>query len=484
MLGMLVTPAILIVATVGGHQAWEWQAERRLDHLIDGLRHNGQPVSMAELTSATTAPESQNGAVDLRKASDGITLDESWQGLFGPVPVQLPLTDDELTVLRQAVKSNRETLASIRAAMDKPLMDWNALQPPAPRMPFPFGGRATGYFRQRSISQLLYVGTLVAHHDHDDRTALDRIDDILFIARATAKRPSIRAQILSLRLYDVACTSLIQILPELAIGDEPGQAPKARVKSLCRQLLDEQDTRESMLYCLRVERARQLDAARGILVPNLRDTLGGGSGGGGGGLDSNTWNDPLPMPSPGAPVERTLYRPVYLGRVQQSLERLEIAMQSLEAPAYRGFLSQFPEGSTEPNDSEGADDKSLRLLTTAIQQIGRSYYATLARCRASGVALAVVLYRAEHEGHWPSSDLKKALVPEYLSAVPADPLATSGESIVFVPSEKRPRVYSVGDDGIDDGGFPPDPFAASMEELRMTDFVIDLSRQPRPQSRN
>jgi hypothetical protein len=159
-------------------------------------------------------------------------------------------------------------------------------------------------------------------------------------------------------------------------------------------------------------------------------------------------------------------------------------MQSLGAPAYRGFLSEFPEGSTEPSDDEGADDKSLRLLTTAIQQIGRSYYATLARCRATGVALAVVLYRAEHEGHWPSADLQKALVPEYLAAVPADPLATSGESIVFVPSEKRPRVYSVGDDGIDDGGFPPDPFAASMEELRMTDFVIDLSRQPRPQSRN
>ena len=471
---MLVTPALLIVATVGGHQAWEWQAERRLERFVQGLRDSGQPVSMNELIPVTPVADATNGAVELRMASEVVSVDEGWQSLFNVVPVALPLSDAELDVLRPAIKANREAIERVRAAMGKPAVDWNGVLPSPTRPMSPWGGgRGFGFFRQRGISQLLYAATLVAHHDRNDAAAFDRIDELLFIARAIGKRPTVRSQVSSLRLYDVAHTAIDEILPDLNIGDGPGEVPASRVRELYGRLLSGDEAPESMTYCLRAERARQLDQARGVTILAMRD--------GGGGMDSGTWSEPLPMPYPGSSLERTLTRPMYLARVQQSLERLQLTLESFEAPTYREFLCTFPEGSGELSD-EQADDKALRLLTGAVQQIGRTYYGTLARGRATGLGMAIALYRAEHGGQWPPADLAP-LVPGYVAAVPPDPLATSGQSLVFVPSATRPRVYSVGDDGIDDGGYPPDPYAASIEDLRMTDYVVDFIRQPRPQPR-
>ena len=99
--------------------------------------------------------------------------------------------------------------------------------------------------------------------------------------------------------------------------------------------------------------------------------------------------------------------------------------------------------------------------------------------RTSATALALSLYRSTHQGNLPAGDLK-GVTPAYLpNGVPADPLSTSGEKLVYVADPTRPRVYSVGEDGIDDGGWPAQPYASRPEELRLTDWVVDLTRQPR-----
>lgn len=64
-------------------------------------------------------------------------------------------------------------------------------------------------------------------------------------------------------------------------------------------------------------------------------------------------------------------------------------------------------------------------------------------------ALALRLYAADHDGRHPPN--LGALVPRYLSAVPADLLAAGSPLLKYVP-DNEPRVYSVGKDSIDDGG--------------------------------
>jgi hypothetical protein len=66
---------------------------------------------------------------------------------------------------------------------------------------------------------------------------------------------------------------------------------------------------------------------------------------------------------------------------------------------------------------------------------------------ATGLALRI--YRAEH-GRFPAT--LQELVPEYLPAVPRDALAEDGRALTYL-LEADPRiVYSVGTDGVDNGG--------------------------------
>ena len=68
--------------------------------------------------------------------------------------------------------------------------------------------------------------------------------------------------------------------------------------------------------------------------------------------------------------------------------------------------------------------------------------------RLAAVALATRLYYVEN-GKWPAS--LDELAPKYLPAVPDDPMA-SGKRIGYVAEEARPRIYSVGENGTDEGG--------------------------------
>src|SRR5258706_4474745 len=69
--------------------------------------------------------------------------------------------------------------------------------------------------------------------------------------------------------------------------------------------------------------------------------------------------------------------------------------------------------------------------------------------RLAAAGLAVRWFAGEHEGKLPKS--LEELVPKYLPWLPKDPMA-SDRSIRYVADEKRPVVYSVGYDGMDDGG--------------------------------
>ena len=66
------------------------------------------------------------------------------------------------------------------------------------------------------------------------------------------------------------------------------------------------------------------------------------------------------------------------------------------------------------------------------------------------VGIALELYRRDH-GNYPTT--LTDLVPHYLPAVPAD--RVTGSDVKYRLVNGHPIVYSVGDDGVDDGGKPP-----------------------------
>ncbi len=62
--------------------------------------------------------------------------------------------------------------------------------------------------------------------------------------------------------------------------------------------------------------------------------------------------------------------------------------------------------------------------------------------------MAVRRYQLEHDGALPKS--LEELVPAYLEAVPADPFSEG--RLIYRPAFDSYLLYSVGSDGVDDGG--------------------------------
>ena len=76
-------------------------------------------------------------------------------------------------------------------------------------------------------------------------------------------------------------------------------------------------------------------------------------------------------------------------------------------------------------------------------------------------------------------------MPKYLPAVPLDGLA-AGAPLRYVPDPTKPLVYSVGQNGVDDGGSDrvlekhAIRNAKNIGKWQRADCVIPLTRQPRP----
>ncbi|MCI0461881.1 MAG: hypothetical protein L0Z62_33435, partial [Gemmataceae bacterium] len=89
-------------------------------------------------------------------------------------------------------------------------------------------------------------------------------------------------------------------------------------------------------------------------------------------------------------------------------------------------------------------------------------------------ALALERYRCEH-GCWP--DTLSALVPAQLTQVPADPY--DGKPLRYRPLPEGVLIYSVGPDGLDNGGNLPDRRGARMgTDLGLRLWDVALRRQP------
>src|SRR5205823_316826 len=94
------------------------------------------------------------------------------------------------------------------------------------------------------------------------------------------------------------------------------------------------------------------------------------------------------------------------------------------------------------------------------------------------------LYRCHQHDAWPDS--LEQLVPDYLPSVPLDPLAAGARAFKYASrsATTQPFIYSVGEDGTDDGGSitPRSPKwkrVKPFEPWNARDAVYHLSRQPR-----
>jgi hypothetical protein len=89
------------------------------------------------------------------------------------------------------------------------------------------------------------------------------------------------------------------------------------------------------------------------------------------------------------------------------------------------------------------------IIMPSLDRAVETQFRDLTERRVAALYLAIRLYELDHDGKLPSR--LNDLVPNYLPAVPGDPFAGDGR-IFGYRTAPVPMIYSVGLNGIDDGG--------------------------------
>jgi hypothetical protein len=109
-----------------------------------------------------------------------------------------------------------------------------------------------------------------------------------------------------------------------------------------------------------------------------------------------------------------------------------------------------------------------RLVVPAFTESADTVHRLHARAECARVALAIERYRARHQDTLPDSLAQ--LVPDFLSAVPLDPM--DDKPLRYRRLERGYTVYSVGLNGTDDHGAPHNAFNA----IHTGDVVFTVKR--------
>jgi hypothetical protein len=461
--------ALAMVAIVG-HWWWGRSAARRLEALVAAARAAGEPVTVEELNRwpAARGGAGENVVPALRAAAEAMDAPGAkWDPLLAG-DMAVPLTDEEAATLAEIVESNSATLRSLEAALEKDgAVDWNlAYTSPVIEHQFP----STDFNGARVLGQLLRGDALLAHRAGDHRRALRRSRQIMALGRAVNYQPGLIPHLVALGLVAMGTETAGKVVPELTIASEGaaitgGAVPDGEARALIGELLDDGPTTDGWRRAMVGERVMQLDTAASIMEGRLSlHDVGGRRG------------EEKDM----GRVARYAIRPYLLDNAACMAAHAGHVLRAPDPGAdLHGFRAAVPQ---KPPEAEAQFYRYMvvHIMIPSLHRAAGAHARCIAERRTAAACLAIKLYAADHDGQFPET--LDALVPAYLPRVPTDPLALGTRPLGYVNDRdepQRPRVYSVGDNGADDGGAEPDPEASRRDNELTTDLVRHLKRQPR-----
>ena len=379
-----VAVAIVIVALVGLRWWWGVVAAERLQAAIDELKAAGYPTTMADL-QPPPVPDEDNAAYFFTQA-------------FAVWQTDRKDAADDATFLQD----NAEALALVERARSCSGCNWGVqYTSPGIAVPLP---------HLRLAGRLALRLSEVAKSRHqlgDDAGAIEAINDILHIAERLDQHGATLIEHLVANAIDgIAADTVKTIAPQLrnsdaAAGSEAAVEPANReqVDNLIARLLNETWARQGHVNSWRGEMVLQLDMGR--LVADGKLTL--------------------PNLSPASPFHRgvsfviiPLYEldMVFMSQYYRAVadaagtdSRAQANALLPPPPAFQSWRAY----TTRPLS---------RTFLTKVNAAVDSRYRRVTATRTAAVQLARRRYEVDHGQ--PPADLK-ALVPDYLEAIPQDP---------------------------------------------------------------
>jgi hypothetical protein len=464
-LRVLAALGVLLVVAVLAHVIWGESEKRRLAAQLAAYRGAGEPVTVEELNRwpDTTSGSGENALPGLRAAGAKVDDKSDVYRAYLQADALLPLTDAEVAAYEAVLKENPDALVAIDEASAKTRFDWELaiVSPMIQNL-----DSSNDLTALRRLSNVLQADAMLARQRGDDARALRRVGQILFISRAAGHHPTLIGYLVSVGMSAQAAGVAAEILPDLSLAD-----PEARrlAVALVTEFLDERSLADARRRGLMGERVLQLDTVSSLTqaklspggVPGFRMASGGGGG-------------------PGLSVLGKLLRPTFFenGRVMAGhmTSMLRAVDQSPDWPTYQR--------KAPPSPKEGrmlARNLLVQIMLPSLDRAVMVYYRNAGERRLAATCLAAKLYAADHDGKLPGS--LGDLVPTYLPSVPLDPFAAGGKTLAYVNDSADaddPRVYGVGENGVDNAGVEPDKRLPRREYDKLSDEIRHLNRQPRP----
>ena len=461
---------LVVLATAGVvvlRMWWGREADRRLRRAVDPIVAQGWPVR-AEQMNPAQLPDGVNAALYFKQAIAAIDPNNDSPAASSlNYPAYPPYGAPWETMAEKSVAGSAKVFPLVRRARAFGRFDWGTrMRRPAPATLLPHLNGA------RHLANTVGDAALYAHVNGDDAAALEALRDVRHLSRAAGDEPFVVSHLVSVGIDALALARLqviaagLRVAPEDAAGDAatppaaapaggatallpatkvattPRPAPRGQVTALIAELLNERDGVASLKKALAGERAMQLDTAEalGDAAPLLRPMF---------------QLDALRMAEHGDALMEAASQPSWPA-ADAVLLRAAAARPPVPPPVRAAALFAPPAAAAakrEPVDYPRLLSNSLFGATTLGRAIDQHMRLRADR-RMTAVSLAAQLYRADN-GHWPPSI--DAMVPRYLPAVPADPMAADGRPLKYLlvrdglpGGGDRPLVYSVGRNGVDD----------------------------------
>jgi hypothetical protein len=279
--------------------------------------------------------------------------------------------------------------------------------------------------------------------------ALEDLEDLLAVGNALAYDPDILGFFMSMSAYARACTLLPTVLEAHArawnLSATDAEFCRQSMRRLMAGFADESIDDRSVVLSYYAERTYVIDE----------------------------FNHPVGRIDSWSSFVKLMQQPALSLDLVRHMHVLAATATAVEAPTYPDAALMLPH-EPEPNArfarwSRPVTYNGVRNISTRVVELR---YKLLAYRRMARTILAIYLYAQDH-GDWPSS--LETLVPDYLPRVPADPFATDENPIRYVSSAPE-RLYSIGVNGVDDGG-SSERFSSS----EMKDVVLYLKGSAVPE---
>lgn len=424
--------ALLLAAAAGLHLWWMHHAEQAFARALAEAQVGSDPL--LEATDATPVPDAENAAELYTRAAQYVHENPAferaarWRGSAAFAEAE------QLTAIRELRSSHPVLFEWLREASRRPRVAWPG-QPES-------GLNAARTPDMRDLRTCVRVLALHAAAAQADRTTvewLDTIGDIYRLSDAVAAGETADAHNLAVGIAWYGAEAVEAGLPDLTLTGESrdgaGCAPAlAALDRLMTLLRDETAYSRGFARVVSRERAQHAALAQRLASPpeDARETA---------------------TPARHARwLHRVFYRPLFDLAAVRMLEHFNHQLAAAQAPSWPEYVTRIAQAPTVPG-GVSAFDRPTAPLNTAIPlpfaRLTQLHYRGLADRRLAVLALTIRSFQLD-QGTLPES-LAALVDTGYLPGLPDDPFAVD-QPLRYRTDETETVVYSVGIDGVDDGG--------------------------------